>query len=473
MHDEDLLKSGACAGRNTSVRAGFIPLPLEQVILEGLASMPIFLRTATQNGQEHKFTLYSSANARFTEHQRLRLKEAGIKFVYILIGDHSKFRHQVEAHLEQAMANPALALSAKSELVYETSMELINELLEEQKPGATMPRLGIVAKAVTTLVMNDTSAFPHLFAASQHDFYTATHMVNVGTWMVALAYALGNKDTNALNLICQAGMVHDIGKLFVTEEVLNKKGSLTDDDWRQLRAHPARGVDHLKTFEHVPDLVLRVTAEHHERMDGSGYPAGLKGDQVLLESRICAVVDSFDAMTAFRPFKKKTESVASALRILQADTPLKYDPQVVDAWVKLMQQAQQEGAIPHTPESDQFHGLGRRRFERFTIHCPARVHRMELAGQNWVEYPSVPVTAHSLSRSGLGFLSPHPVTPSQYVRVYLSGRGSLANRAFEGQVVRCRDYADGMHEVGMIYASLDKERKTAEETAAVDQPQPA
>jgi hypothetical protein len=83
-----------------------------------------------------------------------------------------------------------VAISVKSEIVYETAVELVNELLSEPDLAGKSPRLEKVSRAVTTLVLNDPTAFSHLFAASHHDFYTATHMVNVATWMVPLCHGL-------------------------------------------------------------------------------------------------------------------------------------------------------------------------------------------------------------------------------------------------------------------------------------------
>jgi HD-GYP domain-containing protein (c-di-GMP phosphodiesterase class II) len=461
--ESELLKSGASVGRNASARAGFMPLALEHVVLEGLASLPVYLRTLNKKSAEpeYQFTLYSTPAVRFTENHRMRLKEAGVKFIYITLQDQMQFRRQVEAHLEKIVADPALTLSTKSELVYETSVELVNELLTDQGLADKLPRLESISKAVATLVMNDASAFSQLFAASQHDFYTATHMVNVGTWMVPLAYSLGITNMDELNHVCVAGMLHDIGKIYVSEDILNKKGKLTDEDWQALKAHPTLGYNHLKKFDNMSELVLRVTAEHHERIDGSGYPSRLTGDKMLLASRICAVVDSFDAMTAFRPFKTKTESFGSALRILQNEAPTKYDKIVVDAWVKLMQRAEKDGALPQ-PLADAPSDKNRRAHERFNIQCPARLHRMEIAGNSWLERPAFPINAHSLSRSGLGFLSREAPKAAQYVRVYLMGAGTLADKVLDGQIVRCRDYSDGWHEVGMKFVSLAAERKSAE-----------
>ena len=99
---------------------------------------------------------------------------------------------------------------------------------------------------------------------------------------------------------------------------------------------------------------------------------------------------------------------------------------------------------------------------RLTIRCPARVHPMELDGEAWVEQAAIMATAHSLSKSGLGFLSQQSIKPGQYVRIHLLGSGSLANKSFEGQVVRCRNYTDGNNEVGMAFTSLDGEQRVVE-----------
>lgn len=466
--DSRLPKTAGAASHNASARAGFMPLSLEHVVIEGLDSIPVYLRTLSGRGADacYRFTLFSAIVGRFSELHRARLRESGVRFIYIPLQEQMRFRRQVEAHLDKAMTDPALALATRSELVYQTSIELVEEVLAEQNLADTMPRLENIAKAVSTLVINDAGSFSHLFAVSQHDFYTATHMVNVGTWMVSLAYALGIQDMQQLNLMCQAGMVHDIGKMFISEELLNKRGRLSDDDWRQLRAHPASGAEHLRKFANIPELVVRVVAEHHERMDGTGYPSGLKDDQILPASRICAVVDSFDAMTSLRPFKTRTESADSALRILQNDAPAKYDPKVVAAWASLMHQARDQGAIPQSLQVDSS-SQGRRKHPRFPVQCSARVHRMEMVGQKWFEHPAIQVSAHNVSRGGLGFLSRHALDPSQYVRVHLMGQGTLANKVFEGQIVRCRQYSDTLHEMGMVFSSLDAERKAAEKAVTI------
>jgi HD-GYP domain-containing protein (c-di-GMP phosphodiesterase class II) len=471
-NEKDLVLSGGQGKSSNSARAGFLPIALERVPLGALEGVQVYVRVKPgETGDwvaglpaQGAFRLYCAENVRFADVHRRRLIDHGVKFVYVRMADQSKFRKQTEAHLDAFAKDPAVAVTEKSALIYETSVELVNELLGEPDMIASNPRLDNVSRAVTTLVMNNPKSFTHLFAASHHDFYTATHMVNVGTWMVPLAYELGHTDPEELNRICQAGLMHDMGKIFIPEEILNKPGKLSDDEWAQIRSHPERGAEYLARFEGINPMILRVTLEHHERIDGTGYPKKLKGEQMDPISRICAVVDSFDAMTAFRPFKERTLSVPQTLDILQKETPSKYDPVVMEAWLRLIRTAQESGVIEDGPAAPLpapggpgggGDGPEKRKHARQAFHCPARAHTLVRgAGGELEERGAIPVVAHSISRGGIGFLSQVPIAPGEYLRVYLQAKG-WETRALDGMIVRCRDYDDCWSEVGLQFAVVE------------------
>jgi HD-GYP domain-containing protein (c-di-GMP phosphodiesterase class II) len=480
--DRDLLLSGG-GGRNVnSCRAGYLPVGLDRVPLPAMERISVYIRVRAnappgviQADSQGQFSLYCADSIRFCESHRRRLIEHGVKFIYIRMADQSRFRRQTEAYLENFAADPAVAVAEKSAIIYETSVELINELLTEPESVMHTPRLEQVSRAITTLVINNPKSFSHLFAASHHDFYTATHMVNVATWMVPLAYELGHTDPEELSRICQAGMLHDMGKVTVPEAILNKTGTLTDDDWVQIKRHPEAGVEYLSRFEGIHPLVLRVTHEHHERMDGSGYPRGLIGPQIDPISRICAVVDSFDAMTAFRPFKQRTLSVDEALDILQKETPSKYDPAVMEAWMHLIRSADVvSGASDVAPDAKAgglatlvapTPGANRRKHERQKFSCPGRAHLLMRGPHGIEERPGIAVIAHSLSRGGIGFLTQTPIEPGEYLRIYLQAKG-WERRSFEGQTVRCRSYDDQWNEIGFEFTAVDIEALSWKSTAA-------
>lgn len=454
---QELAVSGGRAQASNSVRAGFMPVPLERVPVGAFDQLPVYIRVRGGGRNDETFTLYRGEGTPFTDADRTRLLDTGIALVYIRMNDQTQFRQQTESSIDELVKDPRLAVSQKSSIVYETGVELVNELLADPDLIHLSPRLDRVSRAITTLIMNDPSSFSHLFAAAHHDFYTSTHMVNVAAYLVPLAYELGYRSSEDLTRVCEAGLLHDIGKVYVPETVLNKPGRLSDEDWWLIQRHPELAFEHLREYDGVHEVVLAVAREHHERLDGSGYPHGLRADQMHPMSKMCAIVDAFDAMTALRPFKKRTLTVAEALEILKKEAPEKFDPEVLEAWIGLVNQASCElpdlGPAPAPNEVMVTEQKDRRRHARFRFNCPARLHLVEAAGDDWVEKRGIQVIGHNISRSGVGLLSRTPVSVGELVHLYLHAR--VWNREFlEGSVMRCRRYNDGWFEVGVELAEI-------------------
>ncbi|MFG0330443.1 MAG: HD domain-containing phosphohydrolase [Phycisphaerales bacterium] len=445
--------SGASSRLSSSARSGYIPIPLERSPAGAFDQISIYLR-----GSEG-FALYRGSTYRFNEADRKRLISRNVHFVYIHIDDQQRLRRNIENNLAAIARDPAIAVSERSAILYETSVQLIDELLAEADLDGAIPRIRRVSHAVTTLVMNEPAAFSHLFAASNHDFYTATHMVNVSTWMVALAYAMGHRDADELAHICEAGLLHDIGKMFIPEEVLNKKETLTPSEWAQIKGHAAKGREHLEGFAGMNEIVLEVTHHHHERLDGSGYPDGLRGDEIPPITRIAAVVDSFDAMTAIRPFKANVMSVDDAIKTLQRETPSKYDPDVVQAWLGLIRRVEAPKIEAPEVSMNDSDSDNRRAFERFAYQCPARVYRVGDNGEA-VKGPAIPATTHNISRSGLGFLSQYRIELDEEIRIHLMVPNG-DERVLQGLTVRSRPYTDGWYDVGVRFGSDEEKPATA------------
>lgn len=453
-NDRELVVSGGHGCTRNATRAGYLPVPVRHVPPEAFHGIAVYLRACPENGRSDNtgiFTIYRGTNQPLTGADCTELISNGVELVYVRMADQSRFHAQVEAELTRLAGDPRVAISTKAAMVYETGVELINELLADPDVGKFSGRVASLARAVATMVLNDTSAFSHLFATSHHDFYTATHMVNVATYMVPLAHALGLQGPDALSTICQAGLLHDIGKLYVPETVLNKAGKLTEEDWWLLRRHPEMGQEHLRQYAGIDPLVLAVTIQHHERLDGTGYPHGLKRDEIELASQVCAVVDAFDAMTAFRPFKRRTLSIDESLEIIRGEAPQKYDQRVVDAWIGLVRAAHEnppetELVQPARPAAST-RGIELRAYPRHSFNCPARL-CFTSGSSGSAHNGALQVVAHSISQNGLGVLSQVPIEPGTPVRVHLLAR-TWSDEYFEGQTVRCRSYQDGWYEVGM------------------------
>ncbi len=168
-------------------------------------------------------------------------------------------------------------------------------------------------------------------AAEARDPYTAGHQRRVAQLACAIAkeMELSEDQTNGIRV---AASLHDIGKIYLPGDILNKPSRLIDIEMNLIRIHPEVGYDIIKGIE-FPWPVATTVLQHHERMDGSGYPQGLSGDDILLEARVLAVADVVEAMCSHRPFRPALGPEKALEEIIQKKGRL-YDPAVVDACVK-------------------------------------------------------------------------------------------------------------------------------------------
>ena len=141
-------------------------------------------------------------------------------------------------------------------------------------------------------------------------------------------------------------LLHDVGKIFTPKEILFKPGPLSDEEWRIMRRHPVDGAEILEQITGLKEM-SKVVRYHQEAYDGSGYPEGLKGDQIPIGARIATVVDAFDAMITDRPYRKGMP-IEKAIHELKRNRGSQFDPKVVDALVALYEEGKLKPA--HLPE---------------------------------------------------------------------------------------------------------------------------
>jgi hypothetical protein len=174
----------------------------------------------------------------------------------------------------------------------------------------------------------------HAFAAAIDikDRYTQGHSVRVGKYSEVIAREMGWGD-DEVEGITIAGYLHDIGKLIVDLSVINSPERFSAKDSKEMSRHPSAGYEILSPISHPYADIPLMARYHHERMDGNGYPDGLKGDQIPTGARIVTLADSFDAMTTDRPYRKKLP-LEDVLEDFRANTGTQFDPQVVCAFCR-------------------------------------------------------------------------------------------------------------------------------------------
>jgi HD-GYP domain-containing protein (c-di-GMP phosphodiesterase class II) len=167
------------------------------------------------------------------------------------------------------------------------------------------------------------------------DPYTAGHQRRVGEISAAIGALIGVDDHRREGLRI-AGHLHDIGKIIVPSEILSKPGRLSAIEYQLVQGHAQAGYEVLKNVK-FPWPLAEVALQHHERMDGSGYPQGLKGEEILFDARIIAVADVVEAMSSHRPYRSGL-GVDKAMAELEAGGGTKYDRTVVEACLTLFRE---------------------------------------------------------------------------------------------------------------------------------------
>lgn len=268
-----------------------------------------------------------------------RLRESNVREVLIDTRKGALPQAQAQAPAEEAPAEPQPVAEAEkaavppveSEAPRATSMEAelrtARKLCERSKAAVVAmfrdARMGKVVDAeqarvlveeISASVQRHPNALISLARLKNADEYTYMHSVAVCALMIALARQLDLEEP-LVREAGLAGLLHDVGKMHVPMNVLNKPGRLDDEEFARVREHPQRGADILINGRQVGALVLDVCLHHHEKLDGTGYPHGLEGEQISLFARMGAICDIYDAITSDRPYKSGWDPAESIQRM--------------------------------------------------------------------------------------------------------------------------------------------------------------
>ncbi|MBI4740880.1 MAG: HD-GYP domain-containing protein [Betaproteobacteria bacterium] len=253
----------------------------------------------------------------------------------------SESEAQVDAELNQAAVEarqvervPVAAELARAKRICAKSKQAVTSMFQEARMGKAVDTAGAqrLVEEISNSVSRNPGALISLARLKTADDYTYMHSVAVCALMVALSKQL-DLDENETRSAGIAGLLHDLGKAVMPMDVLNKPGKLTDAEFAVIKSHPVEGHRMLQGGSGVDPVALDVCLHHHEKTDGSGYPKGLKDEQISRFAKMGAVCDVYDAITSNRPYKAGWDP-AESLRKMAEWTNGHFDPAVFQAFVK-------------------------------------------------------------------------------------------------------------------------------------------
>ena len=223
---------------------------------------------------------------------------------------------------------------ARARQIHSKAKEAVTALFHEARMGKAL-QLGEISTLVDEInssISRNPEAFLSLSRLKNKDNYTYLHSLAVCGLMIALGKQL-SLDQGLLKDLGMAGLLHDIGKMMTPEPILNKPGSLSDEEFILVKKHPLQGWEILKGSEGVVDIALDVCLHHHERIDGKGYPDKLSGDNISLAAKMGAVCDVYDAITSTRCYKSGWDPSESIRKMAEWQEG-HFDRTVFQAFVK-------------------------------------------------------------------------------------------------------------------------------------------
>lgn len=211
--------------------------------------------------------------------------------------------HAVSELLNKSVEEEWNQLPETQKKALQNSVDVFNGIADALMTGDPVAFTEVksnVQPLVTAVENNDFKSI--LTGVRNHDDYTYAHSMRVATLLTLLGSAAGFKNDDQL-LLSSGGLLHDVGKMNIPHKILNKPGRLTDEEFEIMKGHVKETVDYLNTVDNIPKAVFIIAEQHHEKIDGTGYPYGLKGKQLNELARMAAIVDVFSALTDRRIYK--------------------------------------------------------------------------------------------------------------------------------------------------------------------------
>lgn len=224
--------------------------------------------------------------------------------------------------------------TARARRLHGEANKIIRHMMEDIRLGqqVQVDRVEPLVEGMVDSIFRNQDALLPLARLKRHDDYTFQHSVSVCALLVAFGRGM-KLPREAIKEMAMGGLLHDVGKARIPDNILNKPAKLSDDEFSRMQSHVTQGVVLLQQADGVSDIAMRVAAEHHERFDGTGYPDKLAGEKISVYGQMAAIVDVYDAISSERVYHKGMPPTQALKKLLEWSSH-HFDPQLVQAFIR-------------------------------------------------------------------------------------------------------------------------------------------
>lgn len=263
------------------------------------------------------YILYKDEHRKFSEEDQRRLENNLTEFLYVRTGDLKAVNRYLEENLSDMLARDEISSSSKGLILYQTSVNYVIDVFEAPEQAANLERCRKLIEHIMKYVAKETHALESLKTIADHNFYIFAHSVQVTALNLLIHEKIFNLAPEEMIDVGIGSLLHDFGMTFISDEILEKPGSLSEREYIHVKEHTQKGYEFLKNTG-ISEVALNIVRYHHERHDGNGYPGGIKDGAIPRSAQLAAICDTYSALTSERAYRKASPH-AEALRIMRTE----------------------------------------------------------------------------------------------------------------------------------------------------------
>lgn len=276
----------------------YIPVGIESIEPQMFPDVALYLKSGGN------YVLYKSHGRNFNKEDAERLLGNSVEFLYVSPADMDVITEYLENNAERLLKSESIDNKIKGKIIYQTSINFVGDIFEHPERVADFGRSKRLMENLIHYLSCDREAFSSLETVMSHNYHTFVHSIQVTALTLLIhseAYLLTHDETVDVGI---GALLHDFGKIFIPQEILNKVGKLAESEVAQIKQHPEEGYRYLKEKTRLNEISLSIVRYHHERNNGNGYPLGLQGDAIPRSAQVAAVSDVYCSLTIDRSGRK-------------------------------------------------------------------------------------------------------------------------------------------------------------------------
>ena len=305
------------------------PIDPQTIRVDTVLPFDVFIESAPED-----LKLFHDSGQAYSEESQTEVFENEITILYVKLSDKSRYYTYLESNFAAIINDPLMIADNKARIIHDL-ITFLSMTIFSSPTRNLVTRYKDIIRHISSFVLKEDDSVKLLIPLTTSSHHLYNHAVNVGIFGMGLAKeTLSGDSSHDMAEVASGLFLHDIGRFTTPKYFSHRNGPLSPDEWKIMKKHPEEGYKILTKFNVISEEIKVIVLQHHERHNGSGYPLGLRGDQIHTYSKICAISDSFDALTSQRPYRP-AQSSFNALAIMQNEMKGEFDPDFFASFVKL------------------------------------------------------------------------------------------------------------------------------------------